>query len=269
MSVARFRPSLRLKRHAVRVVGSNVNRPRSSVPTVLGRVFVRRPAGGYHLRWFPQPARNETMTAENRTLRFDRREVALVFVLFVFVALLMFTVGIVVGKGLAQARYEKLLVALAQQAAIRPEEYGIARPGADEGRGATDPATAAEVGERIQASLAAPDKNVPKPSAPPAAVAAESAPEKFPPSAPTGRYTVQVGSYPTEEDARARVAALRAMGFPYAYFSTKTFPDVKDTWYRVWLGYFPDDVSAKKSGELLQKRGEVKNYLVRKADSAG
>lgn len=206
------------------------------------------------------------MTAENRTLRFDRREVALVFVLFVFVALLMFTVGIVVGKGLAQARYEKLLVALAQQAAIRPEEYGVGRPESSGGT-ATDPAGAALVTERIQASLAtsAPEAP-PKPAAP---VAKSPDLEKFPTSAPTGRYTVQVGSYPTEEDAKSRVAALRAMGFPYAYFSTKTFRDVKDTWYRVWLGYFPDDASAKKSGELLQKRGEVKNYLVRKADAAG
>lgn len=208
------------------------------------------------------------MTAENRTLRFDRREVALVFVLFVFVALLMFTVGIVVGKGLAQARYEKLLVALAQQAAIRPEEYGLTRPAANGGE-ATDSSVAQEVTERIQASLAPAAERPAKPVDTAPAAKADAPPEKFPPSAPTGRYTVQVGSYPTEEDAKARVAALRAMGFPYAYFSTKTFRDVKDTWYRVWLGYFPDDASAKKSGELLQKRGEVKNYLVRKADAAG
>ncbi len=208
------------------------------------------------------------MTAENRTLRFDRREVALVFVLFVFVALLMFTVGIVVGKGLAQARYEKLLVALAQQAAIRPEEYGVSRPESESGQ-RSDPSAVAEVAERIQASLS-PAANVPS-----SATKAEekskpsTTAEKFPASGPTGRYTVQVGSYPTEEDAKSRVAALRAMGFPYAYFSTKTFHDAKDTWYRVWLGYFPDDSSAKKSGELLQQRGEVKNYLVRKADAAG
>lgn len=213
---------------------------------------------------FSNPETTTTMTAETRTLRFDRREVALVFVLFVFVALLMFTVGIVVGKGLAQARYEKLLVALAQQAAIRPEEYGLGRP-ASSGGESTTPSDAAETGDRIQASLPREDAKPEKP----VETKPEPVVEKFPASAPTGRYTVQVGSYPTEEDAKARVAALRAMGFPYAYFSTKTFRDVKDTWYRVWLGYFPDDASAKKSGEILQKRGEVKNYLVRKADAAG
>jgi cell division septation protein DedD len=39
-------------------------------------------------------------------LRFDHREIAVIFSLFVFVSLLMFTVGILVGKGLTQAKYE-------------------------------------------------------------------------------------------------------------------------------------------------------------------
>lgn len=40
------------------------------------------------------------------SLRFDSREIAVLFSLFVFVSLLMFTVGIMVGKGLTQAKYE-------------------------------------------------------------------------------------------------------------------------------------------------------------------
>lgn len=42
-------------------------------------------------------------------LRFDHREVAVIFSLFVFVSLLMFTVGILVGKSLTQAKYEGAL----------------------------------------------------------------------------------------------------------------------------------------------------------------
>ncbi len=44
-------------------------------------------------------------------LRFDAREIAVIFSLFIFVSLLMFTVGILVGKGLTQARYEGKLPA--------------------------------------------------------------------------------------------------------------------------------------------------------------
>lgn len=39
-------------------------------------------------------------------LRFDHKEIAVIFALFVFVAMLMFTVGILVGKGLTLARLE-------------------------------------------------------------------------------------------------------------------------------------------------------------------
>ncbi|NBX81960.1 hypothetical protein EBQ90_02595 [bacterium] len=38
-------------------------------------------------------------------MRFESREIAVILSLFIFVSLLMFTVGIVVGKGLAQAKY--------------------------------------------------------------------------------------------------------------------------------------------------------------------
>ena len=41
----------------------------------------------------------------------------------------------------------------------------------------------------------------------------------------------------------------------------------KEPWYRVWLGYFPDAESAKAGGEVLQQRGEVKSYLVRKSEN--
>src|SRR5947208_1005393 len=44
------------------------------------------------------------------SLRFDHKEIAVIFSLFIFVSLLMFTVGILVGKGLAQAKYESLLL---------------------------------------------------------------------------------------------------------------------------------------------------------------
>lgn len=44
------------------------------------------------------------MAEPRPTLRFDRREIAVVFSLFVFISLLMFTVGILVGKSITQSR---------------------------------------------------------------------------------------------------------------------------------------------------------------------
>lgn len=46
------------------------------------------------------------MAEQPSNLRFDHREIAVIFALFVFISLLMFTVGIVVGKGLTLAKFE-------------------------------------------------------------------------------------------------------------------------------------------------------------------
>jgi hypothetical protein len=46
------------------------------------------------------------MNKQPTGLRFESREIAVILSLFIMVSLLMFTVGIVVGKGLAQAKFE-------------------------------------------------------------------------------------------------------------------------------------------------------------------
>jgi DedD protein len=50
------------------------------------------------------------MANQQSTVRFDHREIAVIFSLFVFVSLLMFTVGILVGKGLAQSQHGQAAV---------------------------------------------------------------------------------------------------------------------------------------------------------------
>lgn len=232
------------------------------------------------------------------SLRFDTREIAVVFSLFIFVSLLMFTVGILVGKGLAQARYEAMLVAASQRAAsvakadaaedraLEETVASTARPASPmvplvsalaENPKAPEPkADRAAAPAKVETAKAGPTPAPAKNGAKKPSLAAMGAPvPQVPPSAsqpesfPSGKFTVQVGSYPTEKDAVERVQALKKLGFPYAYFSAKQLGDQKETWYRVWLGFYPDFDSAKKSGERLQERGEVRNYLVRKADAAG
>ena len=297
------------------------------------------------------------MNQNKPPLRFDHREIFVIFSLFVFVSLLMFTVGILVGKGLAQYKYEAGLLpgdrrspasapvtenasaAPAVPTAPSPVENAkqappaaAAKPDAAPADSETDadeeptnpasqPATVAD--EKNAQSEGLPDS--PSPDAKPtqdqanqplklipehpkdelagenslqepkadggsedllknphiralleernAAAAARksktAAVVRVPASFNQGKFTVQVGSYPTKEDADQRVAQLKKLGFPYAYFSAKQLGDKKETWFRVWLGYYPDLPSAEKSGRTLQERGEVKNYIVRKTDNAG
>lgn len=256
------------------------------------------------------------MNQQNSSLRFDHKEIAVIFSLFIFVSLLMFTVGILVGKGLTQARYEG---ALDTKRLSPPELSDIkkteeARLPASSGTSVSTDVPPKSVAENDVSSevTAAPEaqkqegplKLIPqKPRLPDSYVGSLREPAntfevdkllkdskiralveeeprpgnhkpsksamKTPESASSGTFTVQVGSYTTERDATERVAALKKLGFPYAYFSVKELDDKKTKWYRVWLGYFSDYQAAKQSGDLLEQRGEVKNYLVRKSDTAG
>lgn len=91
----------------------------------------------------------------------------------------------------------------------------------------------------------------------------------MPESHAAGQFSVQIGSYPNQKEAEERVDSLRKLGFPHAHFSAKQLSENQGMWYRVWLGFFPDYDSANESGQALKKRGEVKQYLVRKVDSSG
>lgn len=301
------------------------------------------------------------MANNQSSIKFDHREIAVIFSLFIFVSLLMFTVGILVGKGLAQARYDgghgtKLSmhedVASGDHEAAAPahgdnhaslgtsittghdehaeEGHGEkadehhATPGVEGEHdshassspieGADEHNPAASHAEHAEANSHEPKSDlelVPKHpknkmealndfpktkdtdsllhnpkmagifegssgSAVASATkggtansrATASLPSTPPKSFAKGKYTVQIGSYPNQREALERVESLKKLGFPYAYFSAKDLGD-KNTWYRVWLGYFPDKNSAEVSGEILQSRGEVNSYLVRKADSNG
>lgn len=262
------------------------------------------------------------MANPSSSVRFDHREVAVIFSLFIFVSLLMFTVGIVVGKGLTQTRYESILAARTVAPPPSPVEWvastAAAAPtgssltiGSNDGARSPAEATPAAPPEKpplklipkSQGPVSLPadpntkkeaDKLALNPRIKPLLEGAKVAKKKpapvekteedeedratasnappagpVPPSFAAGAYTVQVGSYPTKTDALDRITSLKQLGFPHAYLSVKKFGDGKEIWYRVWLGYYPDSEAAKKSGEYLQQRGEVNNYLIRKSDNPG
>lgn len=313
------------------------------------------------------------MANQNSHVRFDTREIAVIFSLFIFVSLLMFTVGILVGKGLAQARYEGSAAATAPTSSADHEGGEIDRaPTAIDPHGApadlhhkpeakasstsvttdhpsdahpaADPHAADSHGKAPETAKAAPAGHgeaelypntaaahgpehkddaestlelVPKkaktgdvkagladfpksaeteslfknpktrdifeadPKAKKLAAGSgamvekdftkksskrglASVPNKIPQSFPEGKYTVQVGSYSEQKEAADRVESLKKMGFPFAYFSANELKERNEIWYRVYLGFYSDHDSANSSGDVLEARGEVKNFLVRK-----
>lgn len=261
-------------------------------------------------------------------LRFDAREIAVIFSLFIFVSLLMFTVGILVGKGLTQARYEGKLPVGGLQAIEplikhdSPHSGSSVSLGSPSSHGKANQAAPTEAAHSTAAETDSTDahadvaaekshSNTVAAATPSTEPSIKLIPLKTPPPKATGTslsdpnteaeallknpkilsliepetaeaegktdrkpatatvkdtYTVQVGSYPNETAARERVEALKKMGYPQAFFSSKELGSANGTWFRVWVGNYPTYAAAKKTGDELQAKGEVKGYIVRKAD---
>jgi septal ring-binding cell division protein DamX len=77
-----------------------------------------------------------------------------------------------------------------------------------------------------------------------------------------GSFTVQIASYPTEDESRAKMATLRKSGLNDAYYEAAAMKS-GEKWYRVGVGSYPSPEWAQKTGEKLVRRGLAKDYVVR------
>lgn len=69
-------------------------------------------------------------------------------------------------------------------------------------------------------------------------------------SSPIGKYTVQVGAYPTEEEATKQTERLKKEGHSAFFVEAKVKSgEATKTWYRVSVGLF----ATKKEAEVLMK----------------
>lgn len=77
-------------------------------------------------------------------------------------------------------------------------------------------------------------------------------------SAPQGKYTVQIASYPSEGEAQKTSAGLKEKGFSAFYVPAK----IKDkTWYRVSVGLFTTSEEADEYRKKLDKEGISKTIV--------
>ncbi len=80
-------------------------------------------------------------------------------------------------------------------------------------------------------------------------------------SSAVGKYTVQVGSFPVENEAKNRAAELKAKGWNAFYLPAV----VKGkTWYRVLVGLFNNQDSAKQFRAQFMKESNTQSAIVQK-----
>ncbi len=226
-------------------------------------------------------------------LRFDHREIAVIFSLFIFVSLLMFTVGILVGKGLTQAKYE------GQMPAAHGDALTHAPPG-HEGSSVsigapleTHPETKATHGAKHDApSHGAQPAHDPKPAheTKPAHATAEShddhtthsahaetveasaaptAPLKLVPLRPVQRQTAGLNLAEPKNETEALLKNPKIRSLIEAEDDTERSPNSAPAQvagaskgsYTVQVGSYPNELAAKERVDALKKLGFQTAYF--------
>jgi len=78
--------------------------------------------------------------------------------------------------------------------------------------------------------------------------------------APPGRYTLQVGSFPSLDDARASVEALETVGLR-PFLRGVEIPK-KGRWFRIYLGGYANREEAQLAGKRYVSEQMIESYLV-------
>lgn len=80
-----------------------------------------------------------------------------------------------------------------------------------------------------------------------------------------GSFTVQIASYATKDESRAKVFELRKAGFNDAYVEEVKLKN-GETWWRVAVGSFPGANWAKKAGDTLKRRKLAGDFVIRQVN---
>ncbi len=88
----------------------------------------------------------------------------------------------------------------------------------------------------------------------------DSAPDSAAEETSSGKYALQVGSFPTRGEAEARLKEIGGSGLASSIHEA----DVKGkgTWYRVYLGGFSTKKIAEKAADSLQKKKQIDHFVV-------
>ena len=237
------------------------------------------------------------MDQKQRFFIYDRKEMGVLLLLGLMVAVFAFTLGVHLGKRVApkpdvsSTHQAEAVETLPDQVPNRQEltEQGKgAQQAADESLNESlkeevdrtglrlDTARQVQLPEQPLSQNAGattdtkpsasprPIKKAASSDAPKSAVDSESAQTDFAALRrvpPEGRFTLQIGSYPSLEEARDQSESLEALGLkPFVRPA-----EVKGRqWYRVYLDGFPNREMAEKAGARLLGQHKIEAYVVSK-----
>ncbi len=224
--------------------------------------------------------------------RMEKRQALLLLVLVLAVSLASFTLGVIVGQrgaerdlAVKQQQTEQVLQAKVPPRAATP--VAVRPVGSPSGESAGEPPveetkltfydnlakeSSAPLGSGINLApqekppIALPDQPIVKKAATQVAAVVEPVATSQPVTGqpkvdPQGRFSVQVGSFAAAVDAGKMKQTLLAKGYPA--FMVEADLGKKGLWYRVRLGPYIDNLTAKSMQQLIERQEKIKGFVSR------
>src|SRR5579875_339443 len=202
----------------------------------------------------------------------SNRQVVYLFIGFLILFILAFSLGVVVGKGLggSQSRIAKKGEPLKNLSEFKEPEKTPEAVTREKPRDEQTPALVEKGrGESETTNIGEEKKLPPPPVSESIKTEAKKTIKKDIAVTPTvetpGKYTVQIGSYQKEEEAKRIMKSLMSKGYP-AFIKAAEIPG-KGTWYRIRIGTFKTREEAELYRDNLKKNDpDIKSVLVKVND---
>jgi cell division septation protein DedD len=209
------------------------------------------------------------MDQKQRLFIYDRKEMIVLVLLSVMVALFAFTLGVHLGKNIGHAERVGANPSGSTPAATVPDEVPNRQDLTEQAPGAPDVVDenlsralhdeVAKTGIKLDHPRPVELPETQKKTAQDAPLALESIAAAKRPS-PSGHYTLQVGSHQKLNEAKDQVDALEALGL--RPFLRAVDLETKGRWYRVYLGGFVSREDADSAGARFRAKKMIESFVV-------
>jgi cell division septation protein DedD len=217
------------------------------------------------------------MEQKQRLFIYDRKEMGILILLAVMVTVFAFTLGVHLGKKVEihQAGVAADPNAPVPLAATAPDELPNRQDLTEQGKGAPhaadeslnqaihDEVTRTGVRLEVKRQVDLPtDVRSPTEGATTLHSVLVTQIPAFERPAPSGKFTLQVGSYPSVADAKDQTDGLEALGLkPYLREASLKG---KGVWYRIFVGGYASKEAAEKAGEQYRGQHVLESFIVAK-----
>lgn len=201
-----------------------------------------------------------------KTYTFDKSEIFIIFLLFIFCGILVFSVGIMTGKKMLEnecrimienAKGTEQPTSMNETTMIDDNE--ISKPENPKTVVAETKTEAKVEEDNISKNVEIQNyNNNNKEDVIDLSIREVTADIK-------NKYTVQVSAYQNELEAKKEALRIYNLGYKSVYYMPVKLA-AKGVWYRIGVGFFPKKDSAEIFAELLKKQAVIESYLIRKID---